>query len=125
MPKALKVCSCMGCQAHPGSCPQLARTGRCERCDRTADRARGTSHQRGYGSTGHQRFRAAVLRRDPVCQIPGCTQPSTDADHWPRGRDELIRLRLDPNDPRYGRGLCATDHKRETAKHQPGGFNLR
>jgi 5-methylcytosine-specific restriction protein A len=123
--RALKVCSCMGCAAHQGSCPQLTPTGRCQPCDRTADRARGTAHQRGYSSTGHKRFRAAVLRRDKTCRIDGCNKPSTDADHWPQGRDELIRLGLDPNDARYGRGLCATDHKRETAKHQPGGWHRR
>lgn len=115
----------MGCEAHTGSCPQLTKTGRCVRCDRTADRRRGTAYQRGYSSLGHKRFREGVLKRDPVCAIDGCEEPSTDADHFPRGRDELIRQGMNPNDPAHGRGLCGTHHKQETARNQPGGFNLR
>lgn len=80
---------------------------------------------KGYNTKGHRiTFRLAVLRRDPICVLCTLAQ-STDADHYPQGRDELIEAGLNPNDPQYGRGLCSTCHKQETAAHQPGGWNAR
>lgn len=91
---------------------------------READRARGTAHQRGYGHTHRTTFRAGVLARDPVCTWPtGCTEPSTDADHWPLSRRELVARKLDPDDPEHGRGLCSDHHKQATATNQPGGWH--
>ena len=80
---------------------------------------------KAYNTKGHRvRFRLAVLRRDPICIL--CQQrESNEADHWPRSREELLTLHLDPNDPQYGRGLCAPCHKAQTAAHQPGGWNQR
>jgi 5-methylcytosine-specific restriction protein A len=49
--------------------------------------------------------------------------PATVADHWPKSRKQLEAEGLDPNEPSYGRGLCASCHGKETAKHQPGGWN--
>lgn len=118
MPRARRVCS------QPG-CPALTNGGRCDQHRREADQRRGGARARGY-DTEHERFRAAVLARDPACRYPdGCTQPATVADHWPHSRRELVALGLDPNDPRHGRGLCASHHGRETATHQPGGFLTR
>lgn len=105
----------------PG-CGELVKTGRCEYHKAQADKQRGTAKQRGYKSHGHQDFRAKVLRRDPVCVV--CRQAmSTEADHYPTSRINLAEQGLNPDDPRYGRGLCKTCHSRETAKHQPGGWN--
>jgi 5-methylcytosine-specific restriction protein A len=119
---ALKVCPCVGCTAHERSCPNLVAKGRCTRCTRAADKARGN---RGYQSTGHRRdFREAVLKRDPICVVCRAA-PSTVADHYPMSRRDLIDADLDPNDPDRGRGLCPFCHSRETAIHQPGGFNAR
>lgn len=123
MPRALKVCSSPGC-------PELVERGRCEQCRAEAEQRRGTAAQRGYG-TRHRRFRAGVLRRDPLCVCddqdhehgPRCLVPSTVADHHPRSRRELERLGLDPNDPQYGRGLCKQCHDRHTSRAQPGGWN--
>lgn len=89
-----------------------------------ADRARGTASARGYTSKGHRAFRRAVLQANPVC-IACNIAPSTDADHYPRGRDELIQLGLNPNDPQYGRALCHSCHSKATAANQPGGWNQR
>jgi 5-methylcytosine-specific restriction enzyme A len=115
MPRALTVCSVPGC-------PQLTPAGRCVDHAREADRARGTAHQRGYGSRHRRVFRRAVLRRDPVCVL--CHQaPATTADHYPLSRRELEARGLDPDDPRFGRGLCQRCHSRETARNQPGGWN--
>lgn len=115
---ALSVCSTPGC-------PELTdRAGRCDRCRREAEQRRPNFRQRGYGYKHEMRFRRGVLRRDRICVI--CRQaPATVADHWPRGRDELVLLGLDPDDPAYGRGLCESCHNRSTAERQPGGFNRR
>lgn len=54
--RALKVCSCIGCAAHPGSCPELVSKGKCEDCGREAEQRRGTRQQRGYDAA-HDRLR--------------------------------------------------------------------
>ena len=116
----MKPCSTAGC-------PELVEhgTSRCEDCAAQADRRRGTATERGYNSRGHHRFRRKVLERDPICVIDGCMAPATIADHWPVSRRDLVAKGLDPNDPSRGRGLCVRCHGRETAVHQPGGWNDR
>lgn len=116
----MRVCSVNGC-------PNLYPTNQGSRCSEhraAADQRRGTAAQRGYTGRGHQTFRNAVLNRDPICVLCGIAQ-STVADHYPRSRKELTDLHMDPNDPDNGRGLCKTCHDRETATHQPGGWNNR
>ena len=113
----MRVCSVHGC-------PEISEATRCPRHRRVADSERGTATQRGYNSAGHRRFRDAVLDRDPICV--GCSRAqSTVADHYPRSRRELEESGLDPNDPEYGRGLCAPCHNAATAVNQPGGWNDR
>ena len=108
-------------------CPNLIERGnsRCEDCRlayaRQLDKRRDTN--RGYASPGHRRFRRQVLDRDPLCVL--CGDVATIADHFPKSRRELIDAGLDPNDPKRGRGLCKSCHDRETAAHQPGGWNYR
>lgn len=116
--KAARVCSIPGC-------PALTTGGRCTEHRKQAEQARGSAASRGYAGKGHATFRAAVLTRDPVCVAPGCTAPSTVADHYPLSRRELVLRKLNPNDPRHGRGLCASHHNRSTARAQPGGWNDR
>lgn len=126
MPRAMRVCSRSGC-------PELTTGGRCATCQTAADQQRGTAAQRGYGAAHRRRFRAGVLRRDPLCVCddqahghePQCLIPSTVADHHPRDRRELVRLGLDPDDSQYGRGLCKGCHDRHTATEQPGGWHAR
>ena len=114
----MRVCSVHGCATiYPTS-----EGSRCVAHRREGDRRRGTATERGYTGKGHKAFRTAVLMRDPICVLCGVAF-STVADHYPRTRKELLELGLDPNDPQYGRGLCKTDHDRETAKNQPGGWN--
>jgi len=112
----MKVCNVHGC-------PELfdGPGGRCRAHRREADRRRGTSGQRGYGSTGHKMFREAVLARDPICVICNVAL-STVADHYPMSRRELQEAGLNPNDPTRGRGLCKPCHDSETTQHQPGGW---
>lgn len=111
-----KVCNGRGC-------PNLVEQGTrlCPDCARTAERERGSASDRGYGRRHRRTFREGVLARDPICTR--CfRRASTEADHYPMSRDDLVRAGLDPNDPRYGRGLCHPCHSAETAAHQPGGF---
>ncbi|WNI16627.1 holin [Actinacidiphila sp. ITFR-21] len=113
--RARTVCSVPGC-------PQLTDSGRCAQHRAEAEQQRGSARQRGYGAAHEQRFRPGVLARDPVCVL--CQQaPSQHADHYPRSRRELAAAGLNPDDPQYGRGLCQPCHARETARHQPGGWN--
>lgn len=120
-----RVCSVPGC-------PEYTQGGRCEEHRRQAERRRGTARQRGYDKQHEQRFRPAVLARDPACVCVDeghghgspCGQPSVHADHWPLSRRELVSAGADPNDPKRGRGLCQRCHARETAVAQPGGWNV-
>lgn len=128
-----RVCSTPGC-------PNLIETParKCDACARAQrDRARTRGHN-PYGTKGHQSFRRQVLARDPYCTCPGdsgrggcgkhhglCGKPSTIADHYPYERTELIDMRLNPNDPKFGRGLCKQCHDVKTGKTRPAGFNTR
>jgi 5-methylcytosine-specific restriction protein A len=119
MPRLNKTCSVPGC-------PEVVAVGRCAEHQRAADLARGTAGQRGYTGRPHHRFRRAVLRRDLFCTWPdGCDQLSTDADHHPLSRRDLVASGANPNDPAHGRGLCGLHHKQATAQHQPGGWHAR
>jgi 5-methylcytosine-specific restriction protein A len=113
----MRVCSVSGCPTiYDGT------TSRCPTHTAQADKARGTATQRGYTGRGHQAFRRAVLQRDPICVL--CHQrQSTVADHHPTSRRDLLEQGLNPNDPQYGRALCATCHNKATATHQPGGWH--
>ena len=117
MPHQRTVCPVPGC-------PQLTDGGRCPTHRNQDDPARGTATQRGYTSRAHRAFRHAVPQRDPICVI--ChTAPSTHADHWPTPRRDLIAQGLNPNNPKYGRGLCASCNSIQTTQRQPGGWNAR
>lgn len=82
--------------AEPG-CPALidagARDGRCDQHRRANDRARGTSTERGYGTT-HQRLRARYQRRMDAgetftcwrCEAKG-TPHLVDPRSWDLGHD--------------------------------------
>lgn len=125
-------------------CPTLVRGGgRCPdhrtQARRDSDKARGNPAQRGYGKAHRERFRAGVLRADPYCTCTAdhcstrhpaggpCPHPSTEADHWPISKRELILKGLDSNDPRYGVGRCQGCHASLTARtsSQRGGWNAR
>lgn len=108
-----RVCSTPGC-------PNFTdHGGRCATCKARADQARRPKGN-PYSSPGHQRFREQVLARDPICVV--CLGArATVADHYPHDRVDLIDMGLDPNDPRWGRGLCARCHNKHTAASKPAG----
>jgi len=114
MPSApLKAC------ATPG-CPALVKSGErfCPKHKNETEKEyqirRGTPAQRGYGARW-QKVRHIILARDPLCQHPGCTHPSTDVDHIISkargGTDSLDNLQ----------GLCHEHHSFKTVK-EDGGF---
>lgn len=103
----MRVCSTPNCpNLHPNP-------GRCPTCRAQADRAR-RPHGNPYATQGHQTFRHQVLTRDPICVL--CLRArATVADHHPHERRDLIEQGLNPNDPKYGRGLCVTCHNAKSA----------
>lgn len=120
MPRPSRPCPHPGCpeliDPATGDCAQQHRAQQRKASRARADRDRPTAWRRGYDRGHRTRFRAAVLKRDPICVL--CRRlPARHADHWPLTRKQLIARGLDPNDPRYGRGLCASCHSRETARN--------
>lgn len=104
----MRVCSTPGCpRLHSGA-------GKCPECRADTDRMR-RPHGNPYTSRGHQQFREQVLARDPIC-VECRADRATVADHAPTERWELVEQGLDPNDPEFGQGLCATCHNAKTAK---------
>lgn len=124
MPYKQRACPTVGCE-------NVTEGGRCHDCAARSDAQRGTAAQRGYDYQHRTGFAPAVLKRDPrcVCADPRhghaarCGATSQHADHHPRSRRELVALSLDPNDPKYGRGVCHRCHSKRTAEDQPGGWH--
>lgn len=115
-----RICSKPGCptihDCDTGSrCPKHTREAMQAHWDRT----------KGYNTKAHRiQFRLAVLAKDPICVL--CDNAvSTVADHYPKSREDLIALAMNPDDPKHGRGLCEGCHNTETARNQPGGWNTR
>ncbi len=100
----------------PG-CPH-AGTPRCAVHARERERARGSSTERGYGSTEHLAWRRAVLLRDRSCR--DCGAPLVDAQGEPlptAHADHIVRVRAGgqwelPN----GAGRCDRCHGRKTRR---------
>jgi len=85
---------------------------------RQLDRNRPSSSARGYDAAW-RKLRAAFIRAHPVCQHPGCTAASLDADHI-KSIAERPDLRLEWSNLR---ALCRSHHSSRTAKDQ--GFARR
>lgn len=121
--RSLQTCPCQGsCGQHTGGCPVLVQSGRCERCQRAADRRRGSGTARGY-TAKWARFRKRYLGLHPVCECgpdccpDGCLTLATDVDHidgsgrdGPRAYDETNL-----------QALAHACHSRKTAR-QDGAF---
>lgn len=92
---ALRVCACVGCDAHPGSCPDLVQRGRCSDCASVREQQRGRRQARGYGKR-HDQARARLLAR----WVPGTPCPKCKAPQWdPRVLDagHSVDLRDNPD----------------------------
>jgi 5-methylcytosine-specific restriction protein A len=126
MPRAFRVCPCLGCTAHEGSCPELTPGGKCSPCRTAGDLRRGTSKERGYNTAHWRARRGAFLSKEENVFCRLCSAPSSVADHFPLSRRELLDQGVrDPDLPEYLRPLCRPCHSRETAKHQAGGWARR
>ena len=79
------------------------------------DRTRPNPAQRGYDAD-HRKWRAAILKRDPICKACG-REPSTFADHIVPIRQGGAKL-----DMGNGQGMCGRCHqaKRGEERHQYG-----
>jgi 5-methylcytosine-specific restriction protein A len=116
MVKAMRVCPTPGC-------PEITPGGRCPGCSTRAEQKRGSAAARGYGASWAKR-RIGYLIAHPICVLDGAI--ATVADHYPVSRRDLIADGVpDPDADHRLRALCATCHGRETAAHQPGGWNAR
>ncbi len=105
----------------------------------SADAQRPTAAERGYNGKRWSSARRSTLKRDPFCMcteectcdwfgagLLRCPLISNVADHYPDSRKDLIaRGELDPDHPRFLRGLNRSCHSRETNRLQPGGWNDR
>jgi hypothetical protein len=75
---AIRVCACIGCASHPGSCPELTTTRHCNTCRPVHERARGTKQQRGYDRHHdhlRERWRPRVERGLVDCHADPCIAP--------------------------------------------------
>lgn len=105
------------------TCPRcrsvLTRPGPCPTCRARRDAvAPGTD----YRSTSWTETSRAYLADHPTCSL--CGAPAKVADHHPISRRQLRRLGVpDPDAPQHLRALCLSCHGKETARHQPGGWN--
>lgn len=109
----------------PRLCPTCSRPfagPRCPQCRRRTDAARGSSAERGYGTTW-QRTRAGFLAEHPLCELCPTPTLATVADHHPTSRRDLVTAG-DPNPDAWHhlRPLCKPCHDRETARLYPGGW---
>ncbi len=108
---------------HPGCAALVASGGYCEAHKRVApgsfaDRARGSRHERGYGSQW-DRLRASVMARDAglcvPCRVMGRASPARAVDHVvPKsqgGTDELDNLQA----------ICIDCHREKTARESAQG----
>lgn len=118
--RALQTCPTPGC-------PQLTPGGRCETCATKARGVRRTPTAKGYGEAW-RRTRKAYLRAHPYCECDECAalpellRPhATEVNH----RDGLGPLGPRGHDWTNLQAMTKSHHSRETARHQPGGWNDR
>jgi len=100
----------------PG-CPVLVTEGYCPQHQQAHERLRGSAAARGYGRQ-HQRFRAVVLARDPLCVCClslGRVSPSRVADHV-----VPVNAGGHADDPANGQGLCDHCHNVKRAAESRG-----
>jgi len=104
------------------ACRAVCQGGYCGACAkkyRATDR-RPSAAKRGYGRTW-RRLRLMKLRRDPICQAEGCTEPASEVDH-PRAvrrPEEVLQVTL-----LELRSLCKACHSKKTAR-EDGSFGRK
>lgn len=96
------------------TCP--ARTDRrfCPTHATETERARGSSTARGY-DRAWQRLRRAKIAANPICEVAGCSQATTEVDHIrpiARGGERLVWANL--------QSMCKPHHSAKTMREQRG-----
>lgn len=92
---AVRVCACVSCAAHPGSCPELTTARRCPACSSETEQRRGRRQARGYGpqhDAARQRLVAAFI---PGTLCPKCQAPMWDTSQLDAGHS--VDLRTNPD----------------------------
>jgi 5-methylcytosine-specific restriction protein A len=116
--RPMRRCTTPGC---PRASPD---GGRCEPC---AKRRGAVTNQRRDGwvalyGPAWPRVRLDYLTRHPVCAL--CPRLAAVPDHYPLGIRALRAMGVtDPHSDRRLRPLCKGCHDKETARHEPGGWN--
>ena len=98
MPR-MRVCSCIECPAHDGSCPELSEARRCPDCSSEAELRRGRRQARGY-DTEYDRARKRWAPKVAACTVncfaPVCLMPARlilPGQEWDLGHDEQRNIR--------------------------------
>lgn len=95
----------------PG-CPALTPTAYCREHTKTTDRKwRDRGRKQIYNSPRWRGLRRTVLKEQPWCNVPGCTNPTTDVDHITPLRDNG-----DPYNRNNLQGLCKKHHSEKTQR---------
>ena len=109
--RGLKPC------AQPG-CPALVEHGRCPRHRPPSTDPRPSAARRGY-DRHWRRISAAFLKANPVCV--DCGHPSSQADHAPVTRRELVAAGVEhPDAWVYLQARCRPCHSARTARTSSG-----
>lgn len=112
MPSApRKACSCRGCPVCAGRCPELTAGGKCALC--TSQSRKGQRrNDHIYSSPRWKGLRRTILREQPFCAEPGCSELTADVDH-------IVPIEVNPLlkwDRTNLQGLCKPHHSAKTAR---------
>lgn len=94
-----KVCACISCPAHPGSCPELTTTRHCGACAAEYERKRGTRQARGYDRAydlARKRWAPKVAACTVQCHAPVCVESVRlilPMQAWDLGHDQQRNIR--------------------------------
>lgn len=102
----MKVCSCIGCPAHPGSCPELTTATRCPGCGTQYELRRGRRQARGYDAeydSARARWKRRLDRGEAIdCHAPTCLMPMRrllPGQPFDLGHDDERRIRGPEHQP--------------------------
>jgi hypothetical protein len=108
-PRALKVCSCTHCPAHPGSCPTLTTARHCPACGTQQELRRGRRQARGYGNQHDQlreQWRPKVEAGEVDCHADVCVMPARRlqaGQPWDLGHDRTTGKHRGPEHEKCNR----------------------
>ncbi len=98
----MRVCSCVGCPAHPGSCPELTTARRCPSCAAQAELKRGRRQARGYDAEHdalRRKWKPKVEAGGVHCHEVVCVMPARlilAGQAWDLAHDRATGLHRGP-----------------------------